>query len=129
MNCLSLNIRGIGVEEKVRWARKLKLLHKATFIGIQETQLNDYTDINVNGCWDSSDYDFEGVNATGRSGGLLSIWNTNCFQKSKVLKSRYYLIIIGKWIGVTGNTIFANIYGPQAPVDKRLLWQELIELK
>ena len=73
MNCLSLNIRGIGVEEKVRWARKLKLLHKATFIGIQETQMNDYTDINVNGCWDSSDYDFEGVNATGRSGGLLSM--------------------------------------------------------
>lgn len=47
MNCISLNVRGIGVEAKVNWVRKLINLHKADFVGLQETQLKDHERIDV----------------------------------------------------------------------------------
>lgn len=77
MNCMTLNIRGIGEEAKIKWFSKLKQVHKANFVGIQETQITNFERIDVNECWGSLDFDFEGVNSSGRSGGLLSIWNKN----------------------------------------------------
>ena len=37
INCLFLNIRGIGEDAKVRWVRSLMALHKINFLGLQET--------------------------------------------------------------------------------------------
>lgn len=61
MNCLSLNVRGIGDDAKVRWVRSLKVLHKINFLGLQEMQLTDYSKIDVHGCWGDIDMDYEAV--------------------------------------------------------------------
>lgn len=82
MNCLSINAHGCGDGAKVSWIRRMKIEHDVTFLGIQETWMPDYNRINIRGCWDSDNYDFEGVDAHGRSGGILSIWNKQIFQKS-----------------------------------------------
>lgn len=119
MNGVSLNIRGIGVDSKVSWARRLKMKYKENFVGHQETQLLDYSKINVGDCWDSQDHDFERVNASGASGGLILIWDTGYFQKTEVIANRFFLIIIGTWKGIYGNTISVNIYGPHTPSEKR----------
>lgn len=81
MNCMTLNVRGIGEDAKVNWVRRLKHLHNTNFMGIQETQITEFERIDIQGCWGSQDFDYEGVNSTGRSGGLLSIWNKGCFIK------------------------------------------------
>lgn len=112
MNFMSLNVRGIGIDAKVKWVRKLMMQHNINFMGLQETQISNHTNIDVKGCWDDSMMDFEGVDSTGRSGGLISIWNSKLFRKSNVIKSRHFLIVIGYWNGIAGNTIIANIYGP-----------------
>lgn len=114
MNCLSLNVRGTGEDVKVTWVRKLKIQHKINFLGLQETQHYDFSRINVKKCWESTDLDFDGVDSNGRSGGLISIWDTKLFQKTKVIKNKSFLIVIGTWSGVPRKTIFADIYGPQA---------------
>lgn len=130
MNCISLNIICIGFDAKVIWVRKLKAKNKANFIGIQEIRVLDYSKINVNEIWDSMEFDFEGVDVNGKSGGLISIWNMNYFNKKiKVLMNRFYLILIGTWIGIARNTIFANIYGLQTPMGKKELWKELLQIK
>lgn len=121
---MTLNVRGIGEEAKVNWVRRMKHLHKANFVGLQETQLIEYERIDTHGCWGDQDFNCEGVNSSGRSGGLLSIWNKDCFIKKEVLKSRHYLIIIGKWIGIEGDTILANIYGPHNLREQKELWKE-----
>ncbi|XP_023744571.1 uncharacterized protein LOC111892750 [Lactuca sativa] len=59
MNFMSLNVRGIGVDAKVKW----------------ETQISNYANIDVNGCWDGTVMDYEWVDSTGRSGGLTIIAN------------------------------------------------------
>ncbi|KAI3751226.1 hypothetical protein L2E82_22274 [Cichorium intybus] len=98
-------------------------------MGIQETQLTDWGKIDVQGCWGTLDYDYVGVNSDGKSGGLVSIWNKTCFQKSEVVKSKNYIIIKGKWTGTNNDIIFANIYGPHELAEQRRLWQDLLEVK
>ncbi|XP_023748838.1 uncharacterized protein LOC111897099 [Lactuca sativa] len=83
----------------------------------------------VAGCWDSLEFSWSAVEATGRSGGILSIWDNNVFNVMEVIRSRYYLITVGRWIGIQGLTILANIYVPQAPVGKLKLWNDLINIK
>lgn len=76
MNYMSLNVRDIGDDVKLNWIRRLKMLHKVSFVGLQETQLTEYSHIDVRECWDSSNYVLEGVNSCKRSSGLISIWDT-----------------------------------------------------
>lgn len=128
MNCLSLNIRGMGEEAKVGWVRKLVKMHKINFVGIQETWMCDFNKINVQGCWELDEFEYEGVDSNGRSGGLLCVWNPCLFQQTEVIKSKNYLIVIGRWKGQDGNTIFANIYAPQAACDKVKLWTDLLNI-
>lgn len=49
MNCLSLNIRGIGEDYKVSWVKRLKAQHMFSYLGLQESQLSDVEEINVDG--------------------------------------------------------------------------------
>lgn len=50
MNCLYLDVRGIGVDAKVTWVKRLRIQHKSNFVGLQETQLLDFKKVNVSGC-------------------------------------------------------------------------------
>ena len=87
MNVLTLNVCGFGDTVKWEWVRRLQASLHLNFIGLQETQLCDYSTVNMLHCWDDSDFDFEGINANGISGGLISIWNKNVFCKEKISKN------------------------------------------
>ena len=129
MNCLSLNVRGIGEDHKVRWVRRLQSKNRITFLGVQETQLVDVNSIDVAGCWDSPEFEFSAVQAHGRSRGILSIWDNSKYKVSEVIKARHFLVTIGSWEGIQGNTIFANIYGSQAPAEKKRLREDIMQIK
>lgn len=58
---------------KTSWVRRLKESLKINFVGIQETWMFDSKCINIRGCWDSADFDYEGIDSHGRSHGLLCI--------------------------------------------------------
>lgn len=68
---------------------------------------------------DSSKFDHVAIHAIGRSGGLLSLWDNKLYKVKDVIKSRDYLITIGSWVGILGETIFANVYIPQASSEKK----------
>lgn len=88
----------------------------------------DLKKINISGCWDSSDFEYEGMNSHGRSGGLLSIWNNIVFKKVEVIKLRHYLIVNGLCSGINGHTIFANIYAPKGSGRKLYSWLNSLKL-
>ena len=119
MNCISINSRGLGEDHKVAWIGRLKIRHKCSFIGIQETQMANIDAINVEGCWDLSELGHTAMGSSGRSGGLLSLWDANLYEVEEVIKDKHYLITSGKWDGIQGKTIFANIYGPHQPTEKK----------
>ncbi|KAI3506473.1 hypothetical protein L1887_28832 [Cichorium endivia] len=57
------------------------------------------------------------------------MWDSNVYKVKEVIKSRHYLVTVGEWTGIQGETIFANIYGPQGIAQKRELWNDLANLK
>ena len=59
--------KGVGEDVKVNWVKSLKIHHKATFVGLQEAHISDFTNINLKGCWDSNEYDYDGVDSSGGS--------------------------------------------------------------
>lgn len=80
MICLSLNVRGIGEGYNVSWVRRLSMKYRISFMGVQETQLSDENNIDVVGCWYNGEFGFAATPSTGRSGGLLSVWDSKLFQ-------------------------------------------------
>ncbi|KAL8466713.1 hypothetical protein ACS0TY_035679 [Phlomoides rotata] len=79
MKMLSLNIRGLANRIKKKEIREIIKKHKIEFCCIQETKIEA---VNV---WDCKDIMGEGnfswaeKGAEGRSGGILSVWNSNLF--------------------------------------------------
>ncbi|KAK8511122.1 hypothetical protein V6N12_033403 [Hibiscus sabdariffa] len=48
--------------------------------------------------WPDDEFDFRMVESDGRAGGLISIWDTNCFRaESEIVNSRF-VSISGRWI-------------------------------
>ncbi|KAI3710196.1 hypothetical protein L2E82_39970 [Cichorium intybus] len=102
---------------------------KTAAVGKEETQLTNHERIDIRGCWGDQDYDREGVDSEGRSGGIVSIWDKSCFRKSEIIKAKNYLIIKGTWVDNNQDIVFANIYGPHELTDQKRLWRDLITIK
>ena len=111
-------MRGCGEQHKIDWLRRLKNTQKPDFIGLQETRVTDSTTIDLEGAWGNKEYEMEFVNPTGRSGGIISIWDPQIFTKTKVTSSRNYIVITGKWKGVNSLITVVNVYAPQPRSDK-----------
>lgn len=130
MNFMSLNIRGFGDARKRDWILSLRRLHKFSFIGIQESQLEDPVNRElIKDCWGDINFDYDFMNANGRSGGLISIWDKSMFNSSEVIKSNSFLIIFGSCSLFSNLFAIVNVYGPQSPSEKRKLWEELLKIK
>lgn len=65
----------------------------------------------------------------GRSGGLLNIWDNRLFSSIEVISSKHYLINIGILSGIQSPIVFANIHGPQPIIEKKTLWNELLNIR
>ncbi|GKB60561.1 RNA-directed DNA polymerase, eukaryota [Tanacetum coccineum] len=58
----------------------------------------------------------------GNSGGILCIWEASMFKKEHVSISDNFVAIYGTWLPSNVKIIFINIYAPQQPALKRILW-------
>lgn len=95
----------------------------------KKQRVSDHSNIESVGCWRSSNFDYDYVNPTGISGGLMNMWDPSVFQKTNTIVGRYFIATTGQWKGFVGNTTLVNVYGPKAISVKRKLWEELIALK
>lgn len=80
-------------------------------MGLQETQLCDSNNIDVDDFCDHNEFRHVGVQATRRSGGLLSIWDDKIYNITEVIRSRHFLITIGRWLGCKGRLTYQIIMG------------------
>ncbi|XP_021995662.1 uncharacterized protein LOC110892828 [Helianthus annuus] len=129
MNYLSVNLRGVGDSRKVEWVRGLKTTHGAHFVAIQETKVAGNINFMVSRFWGKTILEFDEVEAMGRSGGILAIWDPTVLSRSGVVKHRHYLVISGQ-LRMTGEVLnIASIYAPNDPVARRHVWAELLQLR
>ncbi|PWA72197.1 histone H3/CENP-A [Artemisia annua] len=59
-------------------------------------------------------------------GGLISIWDQALFIKQNIWCDDNYVIVQGQSLNVTDTYFMVNIYGPQDPAAKVILWQKLL---
>ncbi|KAJ9536509.1 hypothetical protein OSB04_un000346 [Centaurea solstitialis] len=103
MKIISLHIRGLGSETK------LNEVHERLVLDIQGTL----------------DGDFSFVEATGNSGGHLTVWNRNTFHCEFVVKKDNFLAVVGKWDKIEGLVGCVNVYGPNDVKGRQRLWSKL----
>ncbi|GJY39390.1 putative RNA-directed DNA polymerase, eukaryota [Tanacetum coccineum] len=98
------------------------------FLGLQETKAGLVTKDWIEDIWGSKNFGFAQVPANGRSGGLISIWNTNSFTYKDGVGDERFIAIKGEWKGVEGEIVVVNVYGPHESRHKKALWDRLLSL-
>ncbi|KAJ9567392.1 LOW QUALITY PROTEIN: hypothetical protein OSB04_003358, partial [Centaurea solstitialis] len=86
---------------------------------IQESKLKEIPDYVVSNFWGHNDWDFSFVESSGKSGGLLTVWNKNTFRCDFVIKDDNFLAVIGNWDKIEGQVGCVNIYGPGDSNERR----------
>ncbi|KAL4573741.1 hypothetical protein LXL04_020558 [Taraxacum kok-saghyz] len=85
MICLSLNICGIKTRKKRGWVKEICMQNKVNFVGLQETRMAVLDLFQIRSFWGNSNFDYAYSNATGRSGGIISVWDPLIFEKKHQL--------------------------------------------
>ncbi|KAJ9556026.1 hypothetical protein OSB04_010640 [Centaurea solstitialis] len=122
MKIISLNIRGLGSCCKRTWLKEICKIQSPYMLGIQETKLKEVHNIMVLDFWGTLDGDFAHIEASGKSGGLLTVWNKNTFKCEFVIKEDNFLAVVGKWDNTSGLITF---YGPNDAKGRKILWSKL----
>lgn len=105
MKCLTLNIRGFGGDSKVKNLRELLHKEEVQFLSVQETLISDDAAFVSNLIWKHSNWSFCQLPSTGRSGGLLCIWDSILFTVDNVFSGPGFLGVEGDWQGCSNKVI------------------------
>ncbi|GKB42399.1 RNA-directed DNA polymerase, eukaryota, partial [Tanacetum coccineum] len=128
MKIISINIRGIGSPDKRKWVLKIYNKEKPRVLAIQEIKCKRVDDQWVESVWGARNFSFVQIEARGRSGGLLLVWDTNSFSVKQSVREDRFVAIIGTCKGRVGDIILANMYRPYPTNQKVALWKRLEEL-
>ncbi|XP_076953170.1 uncharacterized protein LOC143627172 [Bidens hawaiensis] len=120
---------GVGEVGKADWIRGLKTCNGVHFVAIQETKRSCVSSFLVNRFWGRSVFEFDSVDAIGRSGGVISIWDPSIFCRTGFVKHRRFMVTSGliRPLGCLIN-IF-NVYAPNDPGERRILWQDMLMVR
>ncbi|XP_071712577.1 uncharacterized protein [Rutidosis leptorrhynchoides] len=128
MNILSLNIRGIGQDDRKDWIQKLCRQEKPQVLALQETKCGEIEDKVIENFWGSENFKYIQKHAVGFSGGMLLVWNTDVFNVNQAIEGEFFLTIKGHWKGIDEEIAFVNVYGPHNTAKKKLMWESLENL-
>ncbi|KAK3194729.1 hypothetical protein Dsin_026039 [Dipteronia sinensis] len=92
---LTWNIRGLGGMEKKKAIKHLVNKHRPTILFIQESKLSSFDSkviSSLGGSWLNRGL---GVDAIGRAGGLITMWNDSLFVTKACIKNDRCIILAG----------------------------------
>ncbi|GMI94969.1 hypothetical protein HRI_003166200 [Hibiscus trionum] len=123
---ISWNIKGLGRLEKARVVCNLIKERKPQILFMQETKIENLsrTLLRRMGC--DRNFEFVFAPAEGSAGGLLSIWDPNCFEKSEAIISKRFIVLLGKFRGADLECGLVNLYGPSIESEKQDFFREML---
>ncbi|GKA23566.1 RNA-directed DNA polymerase, eukaryota [Tanacetum coccineum] len=89
---------------------------------LQETHVQRIDLFKIKRLWGNYQFDFASSSAIGRSGGLLSIWDSSIFIKANIFSMENLLIVEGEWVFKKMKCFMVNVYAPQEERKKKDLW-------
>ncbi|KAJ0797670.1 putative RNA-directed DNA polymerase [Helianthus annuus] len=125
MNILSLNIRGVGSVSKGEWVRRICQENDISMVMLQESQFTALDGVEIGKFWGNTDFYYDWVPSSGRSGGLITIWNPKLLVDTVVTKHANFLSVSGVLKESGKEMVFVNVYVPHKIIDKRRVWAEL----
>lgn len=128
MKLLSINSRGLGNPAKRREIRQLISSENVDVCFFQETKLPLIDQQFCRSLWHSDCFDWAFKSLIGRSGGILCIWDVNCFQKSAISEENGYLLLEGFWGQDKVPCCLVNVYASCLRSERRILWDSLKNL-
>ncbi|KAJ0546757.1 putative RNA-directed DNA polymerase [Helianthus annuus] len=111
------------------WIRKLVRENEVNMLCIQETQVAGLSEDAIRKFWPINDISLITVDAQGRSGGLVTVWDPQRFKLLENIKSEHFVMIAGYIEGVEERLNVINIYAPNDIQKKRAVWRDLLGLK
>ena len=129
MNILSWNVRGLGGGRKSRVIKKLVAERKISFMGLMETKCSSIKESMVSRLWSSDEYKWATINATDTRGHLLCIWGEDFMSLETIVRGDKWLCIKGFKQELSGSIAIILVYDPYTTVEKRALWDELLNVK
>nr|GEX71343.1 RNA-directed DNA polymerase, eukaryota, reverse transcriptase zinc-binding domain protein [Tanacetum cinerariifolium] len=75
----------------------------------------------------NSQFEFVELPASGRSGGLSSIWDPNAFSKVNEFQFERLLVVEGIWIASQTQCFMINVYALQDDSKKEKLWNDILD--
>ncbi|GKE23718.1 RNA-directed DNA polymerase, eukaryota, partial [Tanacetum coccineum] len=115
----------LNQKAKQEWVKKLCTTNKVNFVSLQETKMENIDLWCIKRCWGNVAFDYVYSEAIGQSGGILSIWDPNVFQKSNHTISDYFTLVRGVWVSSGRSLLIISIYAPQELSEKKILWEYL----
>nr|GEW35675.1 nucleotide-binding alpha-beta plait domain-containing protein [Tanacetum cinerariifolium] len=76
-------------------------------------------------CWGNLTFDYVHSAAVGNSGGILCVWDPNCFCKENVTMSDSFVMVRGVWRSTGQKHMLIAVYAPHDTKDKHMLWDYL----
>ncbi|GJR69948.1 RNA-directed DNA polymerase, eukaryota [Tanacetum coccineum] len=117
--------QGLAKKAKKEWVRELCNKYKVNFLTLQETKMESMDVFCARRCWGNMAFEYVHSEAVGNSGGVLCMWDPNCFTKKSVTKSDSFVLIRGEWRLSGQNLMVIAVYGPQDAREKCMLWDYL----
>ncbi|XP_058752845.1 uncharacterized protein LOC131626046 [Vicia villosa] len=123
----TFNIRGGGSLIKRKRISKIIREGRADVFLIQESKLETVSPSLINSIWSCDSVGWSSIDSEGRSGGIITLWNTNTVEVILSFKGKGFLGIKVKWRDYTFYIV--NIYSPCSLPLKKKLWRDLLEAK
>ncbi|KAL8513819.1 hypothetical protein ACS0TY_013073 [Phlomoides rotata] len=126
MKMLSYNIRGLGSRAKRREIRESIARYDIDFCCIQESKLEIVDDFVRRAIWGRGNFNWSFKPSVGRSGGIISIWNSDKFICSSSWFMEGAVVVNGYWIADDSQCMIINVYAPCPLSEREDLWDRIL---
>jgi exonuclease III len=127
MKLMSLNLRGWGDTAKRRRVSSLIKSEAFDMCMFQETKKSSFDNSMIHNLWGHQDVEWVMKEASGMSGGLLTVWNKDLFSFNFSFAGTGYLGVCVEWKSLL--VYIVNVYSPCSMAGKRKLWEDLLHFK
>lgn len=115
---VSFNVNGLNAESKRRQLRKLIVKWKSSVLLIQESKLTHCNRNVIKQIWENEAFDWRAINACGRSGGLITIWDSEIIECLDSIDGAFSLNCIMSNRSDGFQWTLSNVYGPCNRIEK-----------
>lgn len=122
---LSFNARGTGKKGKMKEIREMISKHNINTVYIQETKMTTMHKRVCGGIWGCSNFDWVCKDSKEQSGGMLTLWNCDAFNKISSFYGRGFLVVNGVWKAGDIQCCIINVYASCIHSEKLELWVSL----